>query len=158
MGMASAEHPSVRVRGDVVDLDLPMPARLIEANPLVEETLNKVAVQRGPVVYCLESADLPPGSRLLDVVIPAKIDLVARYDRRLLGGVVVLDGEIHARSVPIWNGELYRELQSAPMKSTKASFIPYSVWGNRDKSEMSDHIDGAHGGVLPAKLSKSTQS
>jgi len=135
-----------------------MPARLIEANPLVEETLNKVAVQRGPVVYCLESADLPPGSRLLDVVIPAKIDLVARYDRRLLGGVVVLDGEIHARSVPIWNGELYRELQSAPMKSTKASFIPYSVWGNRDKSEMSDHIDGAHGGVLPAKLSKSTQS
>ena len=49
--------------GDFVDLDLPMPARLMEANPLVEEDLNQVAVQRGPVVYCLESPDLPPGVR-----------------------------------------------------------------------------------------------
>ena len=38
-----------------------MPVRLMEANPLVEEDLNQVAVQRGPVVYCLESPDLPPG-------------------------------------------------------------------------------------------------
>ncbi|HEV2694216.1 MAG TPA: glycoside hydrolase family 127 protein, partial [Verrucomicrobiae bacterium] len=41
--------------GDFVDLDLPMPARVMEANPLVEEDLNQVAIQRGPVVYCLES-------------------------------------------------------------------------------------------------------
>src|SRR5207249_3861383 len=53
--------------GDVVELDLPMPVRLIEANPYVEETRNQVAVMRGPIVYCLESTDLPAGVRLLDV-------------------------------------------------------------------------------------------
>ena len=45
--------------GDVVELDLPMPVRLVEANPYVEETRNHVAVMRGPLVYCLESTDLP---------------------------------------------------------------------------------------------------
>ena len=55
-------------RATVVELQLPMPARLIEANPLVEETRNQVAIKRGPIVYCLESPDLPkdvacPGCR-----------------------------------------------------------------------------------------------
>jgi DUF1680 family protein len=79
--------------GDVVELDLPMPERLMEANPLVEETLNQVAVQRGPIVYCVESADLPDGTRVTDVVIPGEIDLTATYDPRLLGGCVVLEGQ-----------------------------------------------------------------
>ena len=48
----------------MVELDLPMPARLIEANPLVEETRNQVAIERGPIVYCLESPDLPKGVRV----------------------------------------------------------------------------------------------
>ena len=56
--------------GDFVDLDLPMPARLMEANPLVEEDLNQIAIQRGPIVYCLESPDLPPGMKISDVLIP----------------------------------------------------------------------------------------
>ena len=47
-----------------------MPPRLMEANPLVEEDLNQVAVQRGPIVYCLESPDLPRGVKISDVLIP----------------------------------------------------------------------------------------
>src|SRR5205807_431233 len=47
--------------GDVVELHLPMPVRILEANPYVEETRNQVAVMRGPIVYCLESTDLPEG-------------------------------------------------------------------------------------------------
>ena len=77
--------------GDFVDLDLPMPVRLMEANPLVEEDLNQVAIQRGPVVYCLESPDLPKGVKISDVEIPSDMKLTTRYDQRLLDGVVVLE-------------------------------------------------------------------
>ena len=55
-----------------------MPARLIEANPLVEETRNQVAIKRGPIVYCLESPDLPKGVRVQDVAIPADAKLTAQ--------------------------------------------------------------------------------
>jgi DUF1680 family protein len=123
--------------GDTIDLDLPMPARLMEAHPLVEETLNQVALQRGPVVYCLESHDLPPGARLNDVTIPAEIDLVPRYDGRLLGGVVVLAGVAQLRPSGDWRGQLYREFRAAPARPLQVTFIPYSVWGNRGPSEMS---------------------
>ena len=123
--------------GDVVDLDLPMPARLMEANPLVEETLNQVAVQRGPVVYCLESPDLPGGVKVSDVLIPADINLAARFDRRLLGGIVVLEGKAVTRPRENWSGKLYREFQSPELKPVNVKFIPYSVWQNRGAAEMS---------------------
>ncbi len=103
--------------GDFVDLDLPMPPRLMEANPLVEEDANQVAIQRGPVVYCLESPDLPHGTRLSDVMIPANIHLTARYDQRLLDGVVVLEGQALARPAENWKGKLYREFQPAGLRS-----------------------------------------
>ena len=123
--------------GDVVDLDLPMPVRLMEANPLVEETLNQLAVQRGPVVYCLESTDLPAGVRVSDVRIPADLQLAARYDGRLLGGIVVLEGQAEAGSGENWQGKLYREVQPAALKPVPVKLIPYSVWQNRGPSEMS---------------------
>jgi DUF1680 family protein len=124
-------------QGDFVDLELPMPAQLIEANPLVEETLNQVAVKRGPVVYCLESVDLPRGAELLDVVIPADIELRARYDGRLLGGVVVVEGVAELRPRGDWTGQLYRELQTPKSKPIALRLIPYYAWDNRGESEMS---------------------
>ena len=123
--------------GDFVDLDLPMPPRLMEANPLVEEDLNQVAIQRGPVVYCLESSDLPSGVRLAEVVIPADLKLIERYDRRLLDGVVVLEGKALAKPAENWKGKLYREFQPADLRPVNVRFIPYSVWDNRGPSEMS---------------------
>ena len=123
--------------GDVVDLDIPMPVQLIEANPLVEETLGQVALKRGPVVYCLESTDLPAGTPLMNVSVPDDAKFHARYDQRLLGGVVTLDGELRATSSADWSGQLYRELKPAELKPVEARLIPYFVWGNRGKSEMS---------------------
>ena len=123
--------------GDFVDLDLPMPARLMEANPLVEEDLNQVAVQRGPVVYCLESPDLPAGVKISDVMIPSDLKLVARYDQRLLDGIVVLEGKGLLRPKENWSGKLYREIQPVELKPVNVKFIPYSVWQNRGPSEMS---------------------
>lgn len=123
--------------GDFVDLDLPMPVRLMEANPLVEETLNQVAVQRGPVVYCLESPDLPKGVKISDVRIPGDMDLHARFDSRLLGGVVVLDGKVLTRAGDDWSGKLYREVRPEKIQTNTVKFIPYCVWQNRGPSEMS---------------------
>ena len=123
--------------GDVVDLDVPMAAQLIEANPLLEETLNQLAVKRGPVVYCLESADLPKGVSVMDVLLPADLALAARYDRRLLGGVVVLEGKASSRAPVKWAGALYRPVQNPPLQSVNLRFIPYSVWANRGAGEMS---------------------
>lgn len=123
--------------GDFVDLELPMPARLMEANPLVEDDLNQVAVQRGAIVYCLESPDLPRGVKISDVFIPADMKLTARYDQRLLDGIVLLEGKAFARPDENWNGSLYREFRPDEMKPIGVKFIPYSVWQNRGPSEMS---------------------
>ena len=123
--------------GDTVDLDLPMTVRLMEANPLVEDDLNQVAIQRGPVVYCLESPDLPKGVRLSNVLIPPDMQWSARFDQHLLDGIVVLEGNALARPDVNWSGKLYRAVQPVERKSVPVKFIPYSVWQNRGRSEMS---------------------
>ena len=65
-----AEISRVWKKSDVIELNLPMDATLIEANPLVEENRNQVAVKRGPIVYCLESTDLS-GKSIFNAIIPA---------------------------------------------------------------------------------------
>jgi uncharacterized protein len=132
-----AELRRIWKSGDIVDLDLQMETELIEANPLVEETLGQVAVKRGPIVYCLESVDLPPGVKPLDVSLSPDITLRARHDQRLLGGIAVLEGQALARTNANWSGQLYRELHSSKPTAIKLRLIPYSVWANRGPSEMS---------------------
>ncbi|HEV2694268.1 MAG TPA: glycoside hydrolase family 127 protein, partial [Verrucomicrobiae bacterium] len=89
------------------------------------------------VVYCLESPDLAAGIKISDVRIPADMDLTARFDHRLLGGVVVLDGKVLVRAGEDWAGKLYREVRPEQFKTITTKFIPYSVWQNRGPSEMS---------------------
>jgi uncharacterized protein len=120
---------------DVVEVELPMPVRLIEANPYVEEARNHVAVMRGPIVYCLESNDLPEPARVLDVHLPRD----ARFSPRAtdeLGGVTVLEGNALARESDGWSGQLYRDLTPARMKEIPLALIPYFAWDNRGDSEM----------------------
>jgi DUF1680 family protein len=123
--------------GDTLTLDLPMPVRLMQAHPLVEETRNQVAVQRGPIVYCLESTDLAGDVRVADVQIPRGIELKPRYDAGLLGGLTVLEGRALARREGAWSGTLYRELSSGAPEPIDLRLIPYYAWGNRGRSEMS---------------------
>ena len=133
-----AEVRRVWRAGDVLELDLPLPVVLLEANPLVEETRNQIAVKRGPLVYCLESPDLPPEVRVEDVAITASHSLAPRHDPALLGGVTLLEGRLLAHKTPPWNNELNRPLATAPpKKEIAARLIPYYVWSNRGKSEMS---------------------
>jgi DUF1680 family protein len=122
--------------GDVVELVLPMKVRLLQAHPLVEEARNQVAVQRGPIVYCLESPDLEKDARIPDVAIPCGIELKPRFDAKLLGGVTVLEGAAERAAEPMWGAELYRELPTATPKQTGLRLVPYYAWGNRGRSEM----------------------
>jgi len=71
------------------------------------------------------------------------IQLNARYDRRLLGGAVVLEGKVLARAGEDWRGKLYREFQPAALQPVSVKFIPYSLWQNRGPSEMSVWVRAA---------------
>jgi DUF1680 family protein len=122
--------------GDVIDLHLPLRPRLIQAHPLVEEARNQVAVQRGPLVYCLESADLEKGVAVSNVFIPREIALRPRHDHTLLGRVTVLEGKAEAVVERPWSGGLYRELAPAAPRCVPLRLIPYYAWGNRGPSEM----------------------
>ena len=122
--------------GDEVIFDMEMKTKLLESNPLVEETRNHTAVKRGPLVYCLEGIDIEGGKALDDILIPA--------DAKFTTKDITIDGsrmtalETEARLVDggDWTGKLYREIGSAD-KKVKVTLIPYFAWGNRDKSEMS---------------------
>ena len=122
--------------GDVVRLTLPLRVRLLQAHPLVEELRDQVAVQRGPIVYCLESIDLEKGTALTQVQVSRAIELKARFEPKLLGGVTVLEGKGVVSGEPAWGDELYRELRPAADRSASVRMIPYYAWGNRGPSEM----------------------
>jgi DUF1680 family protein len=122
--------------GTTIELSLDMPAQLIEPHPLVEETMNQVAVKRGPIVYCLESNDLPSDVSLLSVRLPIGGEWKPRFDARTLDGVTVLEGTLVSRNPGDWNGKLYREFNNAQSRRFSCKLIPYFVWSNRGPSEM----------------------
>jgi len=127
--------------GDVVQLDIHFQPELVEANPLVEDTLNQVAVRNGPIVYCLESNDLPPGVRLEDVALPLTPgpDRFTVSRRQIAGAdLAVLTGPglvlPRERTDP---QSLYHEIDTAPPRPITLTLIPYFAWDNRGESEMS---------------------
>lgn len=122
--------------GDHVRLILPMPVQLIEAHPFVEEVRNQAAVKRGPIVYCLESADLMENVRPMEIAICRHQHFTSRFDPSLLGGVAVLEGAALHQAGPPWQDTLYREISEKEPRELNIRLIPYYAWGNRGKSEM----------------------
>ena len=121
--------------GDTVDIDLPMPARLVEANPQVEETRNQVAVMRGPLVYCLESTDLPKGVHVQDVRIPYDIDLSCHAGDSPVAPIAITGKALFSPQGD-WTGRLYRDFAPIRPRGFDMKLIPYFAWGNRGQSEM----------------------
>jgi DUF1680 family protein len=124
--------------GDRLELDLPMRPRLLVAHPLAEEIRNQVAVARGPVVYCLESKDLPDTVPVSDIVMPS--DTVFRESRGTgpLAGMVLLSSRALRREVEGGpQRELYRTLGRHALRRQDVTMIPYFAWDNRGLSEMS---------------------
>jgi uncharacterized protein len=122
-------------KGDVVELVLDMPVKLIESNPLVEETRNQTVVKRGPLVYCLEGVDVTGGKSIDNVLIPADMKFSPRKTTIAGSPVVVLDGTARLTNEDSWKNTLYRPVAKTD-KMVNITLIPYYAWGNRGKMDM----------------------
>jgi uncharacterized protein len=120
--------------GDKIELVLDMPATLLESNPLVEETKNQVTVKRGPIVYCLESPDLPQ-QNIFNVLIPAAIKLQPVPMKIDNGNVMALTGEAKILQNSNWKNMLYKEVNTNTT-AIKIKLIPYYAWANRGQTDM----------------------
>lgn len=119
--------------GDTVRLSLSMPVERIYAHPAVRDDFGRVALQRGPVVYCLEQVDNPvPLDR---IVLPRGGRLTGRYVDDLLGGLGVVTGDAWLIGDSDWGDRLYR---NEPPERTKIKIkaIPYFAWDNRSPGQM----------------------
>ncbi len=127
--------------GDKVELHLPMPVTLLEADPRVEASANKLAVSRGPLIYCLESKDLPENISILDLGISSNILLSPEHEPNFLGGLTVLRGEgLHIRRKSS-DHTLYRKANT-DLVPLPIQLIPYYAWNNRGRSEMTIWLPG----------------
>ena len=125
-------------KGDVIQLTLDMRPRLVEANPLVEEAKNQVAVMRGPIVYCLEGQDIQGGYRINDIALDDDIEL--KEVKMTIAGheFIALEGEAKLVNNRPWNNStLYRELSKSPDTKVRIRLIPYYAWDNRGIQDMS---------------------
>ena len=122
--------------GDVIELRLPMPARAIKAHPKAEEIRNHVAIMRGPIVYCLESHDLPADVSILEVYAPDGMRLQERLEDDLLGGLMTLRGEATRLREENGSASLYREAGRESEEGLDIRLIPYYAWNNRGIGEM----------------------
>jgi DUF1680 family protein len=124
-------------RGVVVDLDLPMPARLTEAHPRIESTRGCVAIERGPLVYCLETADNPDG-HVADLEIDTAAPLESTWAPDRLGGVVLVKATGWAVDTRPWANQLYRQVGAPPAARRRVALtaVPYYAWANREPGAM----------------------
>jgi DUF1680 family protein len=104
--------------GDVLSLDLPMQIRRVEADERVAEDRGKVAIERGPLVYCAEGIDNDESA--LDLVVPDGARFRAEHRPDLLAGVTVLEADV----------------TDGRGRARKLTAIPYYAWSNRGSGEM----------------------
>ena len=125
-------------KGDVIELSLDMRPRLVEANPLVEEAKNQVAVMRGPIVYCLEGQDIQGDCRISDIALPADIQL-KEVPMTIEGhSFTALEGDAVVTNDKTWDNQtLYRELSKPASRKVHIRLIPYYAWDNRGIQDMS---------------------
>jgi len=121
-------------QGDVVALDMPMDIKMIEGHARIEEVRNQVAIKRGPVVYCVESPDLPDNTGILDVYVAEKAELTAQHRPDFLGGLTTIRANVLVRSSN--KQDMYRTVVKPVWKTIQTQFVPYYAWSNRGKCEM----------------------
>ncbi len=123
-------------KSDCIEIDFPMPVKHMEAHPFIEELRNQVAVKRGPLVYCLESIDLPKENKISEIGIDSTIPFFPSFNQSLLGGVMVLDGTASRVKENDWSNRLYRAKQPSIPHPIPIRLIPYYAWGNCGNTEM----------------------
>lgn len=125
--------------GDVVQFDMEFKPALWEANPLVEETVDQVAIKYGPLVYCLESNDLPAGVKLKDVALSLQRPAAFTAHREQIANASVLTFSFDALALqrPEWTGkQLYRQVDGQAARTIAVKAVPYYAWGNRGEADM----------------------
>ncbi len=114
--------------------------RRVEAHPYVAEDTDRVALMRGPLVYCVEAVD-HPDIDVRDLVVPVDVQLTPSICPDLLGGVVVLQGTAeHAPLEQAWQETLYRTARAPLYEATRRpvplTAVPYYAWANREPGRM----------------------
>ena len=110
-------------KSDVLEIDFPMPVREVIANDLVKDDLGKVAIIRGPIVYCAEGID--NNNDIFSLKIPNNIEFTTQYQNDLLGGIITINGAVADKSG----------------KKRKLMAIPYYSWSHRGPGEMAVWLD-----------------
>ncbi|MDO6693137.1 glycoside hydrolase family 127 protein [Aliiglaciecola sp. 3_MG-2023] len=122
-------------KGDTITIDLPMEATFIEGHPRIEEVRNQVAVKRGPIVYCVESPDLPENATILDAYIDGETDFKIEHKTDFLGGITTIEATMLMRKQPSEN--MYHSISTKPtFLRHKVQLVPYFSWSNRGTAEM----------------------
>jgi hypothetical protein len=114
-------------KGDVLKVDLPMEVRRVVASEQVKDDQGKVALQRGPLVYCAEWAD--NNGKAANILIPNDAVFKAQFQPSLLNGVEVLQSEVPVITVD-------EKAQTVSTSRKPFTAIPYYAWANRGKGEM----------------------
>jgi hypothetical protein len=133
--------------GDRVSLEIDVAPRLTAPNPRIDAVRGCVAVERGPIVYCLEEQDLPDGVDLADVMITPAVEPVDSDPLAGLGAfpTVALAGSI--RNTDGWQGAEYRDAHDlsadGSASETRLLAVPYFAWANRNKGGMRVWIPAA---------------
>jgi DUF1680 family protein len=119
--------------GDRVELVLEMAVERVYANPDVRQDAGRVALRRGPLVYCLEGTD--NDAPLHRIRLPKSTDFRAEHVADVLDGIVTLSGPAEAETSMDWTGALYR---TNPPEASPAAItaVPYFAWDNREPGEM----------------------
>ncbi len=117
-------------KGDTVELRLPMPVRRVVAHEAVEENRGKVALQRGPLVYCVEWPEVEEG-QVLCLLLPDDESLAVRHRPDLLGGVAVIEGRAMRTRFVLEDGK-----KALAKESVRFAAIPYYAWAHRGRGEM----------------------
>ena len=114
-------------KGDVVEVNLPMEVRRVVANENVKDDIGKVALQRGPVIYCAEWVD--NNGKAANIIIPNNATFTTEFKNDLLNGVEVIKSNVPA--VIVSN-------DGSHISTVNQSFtaIPYYAWAHRGKGEM----------------------
>lgn len=129
---------------DRVEVTLPMPVERMEAHPAVRQDCGRVALQRGPVVYCLEEAD--NGNNLNDRALPPAPEFTIQKGRSgILAGVPLIRAKGWRRRQRDWRGNLYQP-QGTKREACHIAAIPYFLWANRAPGEMLVWIRQAESG------------
>lgn len=118
---------------DRIELRLPMPVERVHAHPRVWMDAGRVALQRGPLVYCAEEVD--NGRDLSDLVLPRGAALRASLQPRLLGGAIAIEGRAQRSDMQEWGDVLYRT-DRWRTAGARLLAVPYALWGNRQVGEM----------------------